>query len=627
MTANKVNTAFRAARLGPVAVEVTHESGGVVHMRSPHTLGTYPAKLTERLEHWAQVAPRRTFLAERDGAGNWRGIDYAQTLLRVRSLAQALIDRGLSVERPLLILSGNDIEHALLALAAQYAGVPYAPVSPAYSLLSRDFGRLRHIVSLLTPGLVFTADAGRFANAIAAAVNEDVEVMTTRGEAAGRRVTSFSAAQATAPTAAVERAHASVGPDTIAKFLFTSGSTALPKGVINTQRMLCSNQQMLAEAFPLLQDTPPVLVDWLPWNHTFGGNHNVGLVLYNGGTLYIDDGRPIAGEFDKTVRNLREIAPTAYFNVPRGYEVLLPYLQREPALRRTFFSRVSMLFYAGAGLSQHVWEGLEQVEIDACGERIMMITGLGATETAPSVTFANWPGARAGMIGLPVPGQEIKLVPVAGKLEMRVKGPNVTPGYWRAPDPTRAVFDDEGYYCMGDAVRWVDPAEPRRGLLFDGRIAEDFKLSTGTWVSVGPLRTQVILACAPLVHDVVFAAPDRDEIAALIFPQFDACRELCPELAAGATAAEVVAHPAVRGRFQQLLGAFTSAATGSSTRIVRALLLDTPPSIDAGEMTDKGSVNQRAVLSRRADVVEELYREPPSPWILVIDAERTADAV
>ena len=589
-----MNTAasIRKARLGPAGTVLTRNDDGTILLKSPHALGAYPANLTARLVHWAGEDPQRIFIAKRDARGEWRNLSYGETYRRVRAIGQALLDRGLSPERPLAILSENDIEHALLALAAMHVGVPYAPVSPPYSLVSADFGKLRAIVRLLTPGLVFAADGGQYAKALQAAIPADAELVVTEARGAGRAATLFTDLEATVSTAAVEAAYAAVGAETVAKFLFTSGSTGQPKAVINTQRMLCSNQQGLVHALPFLAEVPPVIVDWLPWNHTFGGNHNFGLVLYNGGTLYIDEGKPLPALIGRTVQNLREIAPTAYFNVPRGFEGLLPYLRDEPLLREKFFSRLQMLFYAGAGLSQPVWDELERLAVEACGERIMMITGLGATETAPSVTFANWAGARSGMIGLPIAGQEVKLVPNAGKLEVRVRGDNVTPGYWRQAELTCAAFDEDGYYCMGDAVRFIDPEDPQKGLVFDGRIAEDFKLSTGTWVSVGPLRAQFIAAGAPLVQDVVIAGHDRDAVCVLVFPNLAACRALCPALAADAGMRELLAQLQVRGHVQQLLDGLALRATGTSTLIARALLLEDLPSIDVGEITDKGSINQ-----------------------------------
>jgi feruloyl-CoA synthase len=613
----------RKVSLGPSDAIFVHRDDGAILIRSPHALPTYPAKLTERLVHWARVTPERNFIAQRDANGAWRALSYAQTLRHVRAIGQALLDRDLSGERPVAILSGNDLEHALLALAAMHVGVPYAPISPAYSLVSTDHAKLRFILELLMPGLVFAARGDRYAKALAAAVPAGAELVVTETAPADRAATLFGEFLTCAATEAVDRAYDSVGPDTVAKILFTSGSTGQPKGVINTQRMLCSNQEMLAAVLPCLREVPPIIVDWLPWNHTFGSNHNVGLVLYNGGTLYIDDGKPLPGMFERTVRNLREIAPTVYFNVPRGFEELVPYLRREPALREKFFSRLGMLFYAGAGLSQPVWDAFEELAVQTCGERILWITGLGATETAPLATCANWEAGRSGMIGLPAVGQEMKLVPVGDKLEARFRGANVTPGYWRQAELTYAAFDEEGYYKMGDAVRFADPAHPEKGLMFDGRLAEDFKLSSGTWASVGALRTRFIAAGAPYVQEVVIAGHDRDYIAALIFPRLDDCRRLCPQLPKQAPAAEVLNHPAVRRQFQDLLARLAGEATGNATRIERALLLEVPPSIDASELTDKGSINQRAVLEHRAELVDELYSQRPPARVICGDRKET----
>ncbi len=610
-------TPVRKVPVGAAEVLVERRPDGATLLRSPEPLAPYPSKLTERFAHWARTTPDRVFIAERDPDGAWRKLTYGEAFARFRAIAQALLDRGLSAERPVAILSDNDLEQALIALAAMHVGVPFAPVSSAYSLVSTDYEKLRYVVGLLTPGLVFAADGGKFGRAIGAVVPAGTEVVLTRGAIPGRKTTPFAALEARAATDAVDQAHAAVGPDTIAKFLLTSGSTGNPKAVINTQRMLCSNMQMIAQTLPFVLDPAPVLVDWLPWNHTFGGNHNFSLVVYGGGTLYIDDGKPVPGLIEKTVRNLREIAPTVYFNVPRGFEELVPYLRREPALREKLFSRVGMLFYAGAGLSQPVWDAMDELAVQGCGERILWVTGLGATETAPSVTFTRGDGVRSGMIGLPVPGVEVKLAPDGDKTEMRVRGPSVTPGYWRQPELTRAAFDDEGFYRLGDAVAWVDAADPRKGLVFDGRVAEDFKLATGTWVSVGPLRAKLIAAGAPFVQDVVITGLNRDWIGALVFPRLDECRALAAGLAGDAPASEVLAHPAVRAKFQSLFDAFAREATGSSTRIARAILLDAPPSIDASEITDKGSINQRAVLKHRAALVEELYAATPTPRTIV----------
>ena len=529
-------------------------------------------------------------------------------LERARAIGQALVERGLGPERPVAILSGNDLEHLSLALGAMWAGVPYAPVSPAYSLLSQDHGKLRHVLNSITPGLLF-ASGPEYAKAIRAVADPDIELVMTDGRVEGRAVTPFDALLGTAPGAAVDAAHAQVGPDTIAKFLFTSGSTRVPKGVINTHRMLCSNQQMLCQAMAFLADEPPVLVDWLPWNHTFGGNHNTGITIYNGGTLYIDDGKPTAQGIGETLRNLREISPTVYFNVPKGFEEIVAAMRSDDVLRQSLFARVKAFMFAGAGLSQPVWDELDRIAEQTIGERVPIITGLGMTETAPSCTFALRAGdVRSGHIGLPCPGVEVKLVPAGGKTEIRFRGPNVMPGYWRLPEATAHAFDEEGFYRTGDAVKWIDPADPRKGLMFDGRIAEDFKLSTGTFVSVGPLRARIIAAGAPCVQDAVITGIDRDDVGMLVFPRLDECRKLAA-IGDDVGADEVLRHPVVRAHFQSLVDRMWREGTGSASRVARAHVMSVPPSIDRDEVTDKGSINQQAVLRQRAALVEALYRD------------------
>jgi feruloyl-CoA synthase len=613
---------YRQAKVGG-CLAATHriDADGVHRLRSAEPLQPYPARLTDRLEEWARHAPDRVQVAQRGADGEWRKITYAQMLERVRRIGQALAARGLSPQRPIAILSDNDLEHYTLALAAQWVGVPYTPVSVAYSTISQDFAKLRQILGTLTPGLVFAADGHAFRNAIATVVPADVEVWVTTGEDTpalqGRKLLRFDSVLAgTEPGPEEMEAHGHVGPDTIAKFLFTSGSTKLPKGVINTQRMICANQQMLRQCFAFMAEEPPVLIDWLPWNHTFGGNHNTGIALYNGGTLYIDDGKPTPKGMAATLRNLREIAPTMYFNVPKGFEEIARAMDADTALRDTLFSRVKAFMFAGAGLSQAVWDHLDRHAEAAIGERICIFTGLGMTETAPSCTFALGTDVKSGHIGLPAPGVDVKLVPVDGKLEVRFKGPNVMPGYWRAPQQTAEAFDDEGYYRTGDAVLYVDDADPQRGLRFDGRIAEDFKLSTGTFVNVGPLRMKIVLAGDPLVQDVVLAGMNRDDLGALIFPRLDDARKRSG-LGADTPAAQVLAHPAVRGFYQVLVDRLWAEGTGSANRVARALLLEEPPHIDRGEVTDKGSINQRAVLQHRAELVERMYAEPPDAQVIL----------
>jgi feruloyl-CoA synthase len=608
---------LRAVRLGAPGTVVERRNNGELLMRAAQGLGGYHATLSEPLEHWAKAAPERVFLAQRDSNDGWRQLSYAQVFEQVQRIGAALLRRGLSADRPIVIMSGNGIEHALLALAAMHVGIPYAPVSPAYSLMSSDFGKLRMIIGLLTPGMVFASDGGPFARALYATVPDDIELVVTQNPLGDRPTTLFADLIGEADNAGVAQARAQVKPDTIAKFLFTSGSTGTPKAVINTQRMLCSNQAMLAAGFAFVTEEPPIVVDWLPWSHTFGSNHNFNMVLVNGGSLYIDDGNPTPAGAPKTARNLREIAPTIYFNVPKGYEALVPHLRADAALREKFFSRLKVMFYAGAGLNQTTWDELTALAVETTGERVIFLSSLGSTETSPLALSCTWDFDRAGNIGLPAPGVELKLVPNAGKMEARLRGPHITPGYWRQDHHTRDAFDDEGFYKIGDALKFADPDDPGQGLLFDGRIAEDFKLSTGTWVSVGPLRTRFIDHCAPFVRDVVFAGADRDFIGALVFPDIEACRKL-GGLAAEASAAAVIEAPQVRARFAQLLATLAAISQGSSTRIARLILMAELPSMDKGEMTDKGSINQRAVLASRAALAGALYMEPPPAAAIAI---------
>jgi feruloyl-CoA synthase len=596
-------------------VSETRADGSIV-LRCPRALGPYARCIGEYLEHWAQVAPARLFLAERQGEG-WRKVTYAQALAAVRALGAGLLDRHLSVERPLVILSDNSINHALLTLAAMHVGVPVAPVSPAYSLMSKDHVKLRSILDLLNPGLIYACDGAKFAAALRAVDLHGAQVVTDSGAAQeGLPILSFDELLATPVGVAVDRAYAAVGPDSIAKILFTSGSTGVPKGVINTQRMLCSNQQAIVQNWPFLEDRPPVVVDWLPWNHTFGGNHNFNLILKNGGTLYVDEGKPAPGLIEKTVANLREISPTMYFNVPRGFDMLMAYLEKDDALRGRFFADLDMIFYAAAALPQNSWQRLEALSIKARGHATTMLSAWGATETAPMVTNVHFSIDHAGVIGLPAPGCEIKLVPNATKLELRVRGPNVMPGYWKQPELTKAAFDEEGFYLMGDAGRFADPHDHAKGIEFDGRIAEDFKLTSGIWVHVGALRVDALSLLAPVAQDIVVTGHDRDAVGFLIFANPVGCRSLCPELAADLPMAQVLADARVMAHVRSGLVQLASGG-GSSMVAERALLMDEPPSIDAGEITDKGYINQRAVLTRRNALVERLHAGTPGDAVIM----------
>ena len=601
---------YRAMRYGITSVQVETQDNGVQYVLADVPLEPYPQRMTDKLLHWANETPDRTYVARRqrlsDGrTGDWQHLSYVQALTYARRIGQALINRGLSADKPVLILSQNSLEHAMMALGCMMVGVAYCPVSPAYSTVSKDFEKLKHIMRTLTPGMVMAVDADRYGAAIAACVPDDVEVVLVNGSVAGRDHTRFADVLDTPETAAVEAAMQATGPDTIVKFLFTSGSTNMPKGVINTHGMWCANQQQMLQSMPVLGESPPVLVDWLPWNHTFGGNHNMGLTLYHGGSLYIDDGKPVPALMGETLRNLREIAPTVYFNVPTGLEAIANAMHTDDVLRRNLLSKVRMFFYSGAALAQPIWDSLHSSQEREVGERIVMGTGLGMTETGPFGIFVPRPEVASGDLGLPAAGLQLKLAPMGDKVEVRYKGPNVTPGYWRAAEANADAFDEEGFLKSGDAVVWRDPAQPHLGLRFDGRIAEDFKLSTGTFVSVGPLRGKIIAAGAPYVQDVVITGLNMKEVGAMLFTTAKV-RQLAG-LDAEAPLAEVLAHPSVLAHFQQVLNQLAANATGSANRVARLVLLSEPPSIDKGEVTDKGSINQRAVLKHRDALVHAFH--------------------
>jgi len=604
---------FRPLTFGVTRVTLRDGAPGVHYLQADQALQAYPERMTDRLRHWAETVPGRSFMARRvqrpDASfGDWQHLSYAEAWATARRIAQAILNRGLSVERPVLILSENSLEHALLSLGCMVAGVPYVQTSPAYSLISTDYGKLRHVLDTVTPGLVFATDAVRYGRAITAAVGAGIEVVLEQGGLEGRASTPFAELAATPEdSAAVEAAIAATGPDTIVKFMFTSGSTKLPKAVINTQRMWCANQQQMSQSMPVLTEQPLVLLDWLPWNHTFGGNHNFGMVVYHGGTLYIDDGKPTPALIGETLRNLREIAPTVYFNVPTGFETIANAMKTDPVLRKTLLSRVRMFFYAAAALSQPIWDSLYESEELEIGERIVMSTGLGMTESGPFSLYVTSPNVKAGDLGVPTPGLEIKLIDLQGKTEVRYRGPNITPGYWRAPAETAEAFDEEGFFKSGDAVKWIDETDVHQGLKFDGRIAEDFKLATGTFVSVGPLRAKIIAAGAPYIQDVVITGLNLKEVGAMVFPT-QAVRALSG-LPASASMHDVVDSTPVLARFQQIVDELAKTATGSANRIARLCLLADAPTIDRGEITDKGSINQRAVLTHRADTVAKLHAD------------------
>jgi len=564
----------KRAPFAPPDIDLRRDADGALHLRPRTPEAPYPETIIDHLDRWAAEAPGRTFVAERSGDG-WQAVSFAEAARLSRRIASALIARDVA---SVMVLSENSVDQALLMLGAFRAGVPFCPVSPAYSLLSRDFDKLTQIVALVRPGLVLAEGVDRFARALAAVDFDGAEVVGNVADLA-------STPAGTLPT---------VTGDSVAKILFTSGSTGVPKGVINTHRMLASNQAALGQVWTCLGARRPVMLDWLPWSHTFGGNQNLGIAISHGGTLYIDDGRPTPERISRTVENLRRVTATLHFNVPRGLDMLLPYLEADAALRDRFFSELEFVFYAGATLPQSLWQRIEALGVAATGELPVLTTCYGTTETAPMALAAHLPLARAGVVGVPVPGTEARLLPTGDKLQIALKGPNITPGYLGRDDLTAAAFDADGWFLTGDAVRLADPTDPNAGILFDGRLAEDFKLSTGTWVSVGALRVAVIAACGHAVSDVVIAGHDRDALGLLIFA------------GPGATVPEI----------RDGLARHNAANPASSTRIARAVILEAPPDVDTGEITDKGYLNQRRILERRADQVARLFADTPDAAVI-----------
>ena len=609
-------TELRPVRLWQAEIQQKERADGTILVRQAVPLGSYPRCLSERIAHWAGARPNQTWMAERAG-DDWRRVSFAELADHIARVGSRFLEMGLSVERPLLILSANGLDHAIAALSAQHVGIASAAIAPAYSLSGGGYPKLRDILGQITPGAIFVGDATPFAPAISEVIPMDLPVIAVSGRLEDREAVAWSDVLGTPATEAGRAAAAAVTPDTIAKFLFTSGTTGSPKAVIQTQRMLCANMEMVVDCFAFMRDEPPVFVDWAPWNHVASGNKVFNLPIYTGGTYYIDHGKPTPQGIRETIRNLKEIAPTWYFNVPVGYEMLVAEMEADPAFAATFFSRLKMIMYAGAGMAEHTWNGLNALSVKTTGARTLLATGLGATETAPFALMCSEAQDSPGNIGLPAKDVTVKLVPFGEKLEIRIKGPLVTPGYWRNPELTAAAFDEDGFYKMGDAVRFAVPGDASKGFFFDGRVAENFKLNTGTWVAVGALRAALVDALGGLARDAVIAGENQQELGALIIPNRANAEAMVPG-GAGLSDAALWAQPGLRAALTERLTGLAAQATGSSTRISRALVLTDPLDLNAGEVTDKGSVNQRAVLNNRPDAVAALYGTGPE----VIRAER-----
>ncbi|ABQ39001.1 AMP-binding protein [Bradyrhizobium sp. BTAi1] len=619
-TAAKVleKPAFRKVNWLARDIDVERRADGVIIIKSRIPLQAYEPHLAAPLARWAKEAPTRTWLAQRSGPERqWRKLSYADAKRTVDGLTQGLLNLKLD-GRPVAILSGNSIEHALLTMAAMQARLPAAPVSPAYSLMSHDHLKLKYLFGLVKPGVVMVQDGPTFEKALKALDLDGVTVIHVARPCDGVPSVGFADLAATPVTLEVAASVAQITPETVGKLLFTSGSTGMPKAVINTQRMMCANAAMMMQTRPRGPDAPiSTVLDWMPWNHTMGGNALFNPLLIEGGTLYIDDGRPMPGLFDETIRNLREVSPTYYANVPAGYAALAAAMEKDDALCRSFFKDLGIMAYGGARLPDDLYERMQALAVKTTGERIVFYTGWGSTETAPTSTGTYWNTERVGLIGLPFPGVELKMVPTGDKYELRLRGINVMPGYFGQPELTKKAFDEEGFYCIGDAGVFVDPDDPAQGIIFAGRVVEDFKLTTGTFVHVGSLRTDAIAAATPAVHDALVTGQDRDYVGLLAWPNLHACRQLVgnPE----ATFADVVKHPAVIDCVRRGLEAHNKECEGaSSRRIGRAMLMVEPPSIDGHELTDKGYINQRAGLERRAALVERLYAAEPDSDVIIL---------
>jgi feruloyl-CoA synthase len=611
--------AFRKIEWLARDIAVERRPDGVIVLKSRIPLKAYEKHIPASLAKWAIERPDRTWLAQRTGTDRqWRRLSYSEAKRNVDALTQGILNLGLEGGRPVAVLSGNSIEHALMTMAAMQARIPAAPVSPAYSLQSQDHAKLKYLFDLIRPALVMIQDGPTFEKALKALNLEGVAIVHVTRSAAGIKSIAFAELMATPVTKDVEDSIAKITPDIAGKLLFTSGSTGMPKAVINTQAMMCANAAMMMQVRPRdPHAADPTFLDWMPWNHTMGGNALFNPLLTEGGTLYIDDGQPVPGMIEETLRNLREISPTYYANVPAGYAALAAAMEKDDSLCRSFFKNLGLMAYGGARLPDDLYDRMQTLAIRTTGERIVFYTGWGSTETGPTSTGTYWDTERVGLIGLPFPGVELKMVPLGPKYELRLRGVNVTPGYYRQPDLTKAAFDDEGFYCIGDAGVFVDPRDPVQGLIFAGRVVEDFKLMTGTFVQVGPLRTDAIAAATPVIQDALVAGQDRPYVGLLAWPNLGACRQLVDN--PSATYEEVVRHPAVLACLKSGLQAHNACTEGaSSLRIARAVLMTEPASIDGNELTDKGYINQRAGLEHRAHLVERLYADRPGEDVIVL---------
>jgi feruloyl-CoA synthase len=615
---------FKPLPQKPPRIAVTKKPDETIYIRSEYPLGEMPRSVVHLLEEKAAVHPERKFIAERtplpDGkTGDWRSITYAEADRRANAVAQALLDRGMGPDAPLMILSGNSIKHAVMMLGAMKARVPVAPVSVAYSLMSGDHGKLKHVVATTEPKMIFAEQGPIYARALAAIAKDGVAISSAMPIEGRNDVIPYDELVATEPSGDVAASVAQIHHGTVAKYLFTSGSTGMPKGVIQTHGMMCA---VVAASEALREDEPdpneiPESLEWMPWNHISAGNIGFTSNLNAGGTVYLDAGKPLPGMFDETIRNLREISPLVFGSAPIAFGWLADAMEKDTGLRDHFFEKMRYVGYGGATLSQDIYERIQALSIAATGMRIPLTTMYGATETQ-GVTVVHWLTERVGLIGLPLPGITLKLVPNGTKLEVRVKGPTVTPGYLKRPDLTKAAFDEEDFYSLGDAAKFVDENDPEKGLVFDGRVTEDFKLDSGTWVSVGTLRAQAVAAASPLIQDCVVCGQDKPYVALLAWPSIAAAKDIAADTHR-TTPDEVVTSPKVKAFLKERFTAHNKEAGGSSGKVRRVMLMTEPPSVDGHEITDKGYINQRATMERRAKLVDLLYAKSPPDDVVEID--------